>query len=489
MTNGVCVNLGSVLGGEPSALALVDLSAGADRHTYASLDARVAAIAASMDVETGMRIGLLGSNSAAFIATFFAVMRRGGIAVPMNHRFPDDTLAYIAADAELSAAYVDSGLAARLPASLPQHELWLPEASSAPGDIAQPTPGQPGLVLYTSGSTGTPKGVLLSHDSQWVMVERLRVALAGATGIIAAPLYHMNGLLFLWSLLAGGGTVVLMPRFEARAYLQAIHDYRVTVLTGVPTMLSLLLKERSLLETLDLSCVSAISVGSAPLSETLIEQVRQVFPNARISNGYGTTEAGAGMFGPHPDGIPVPSLSLGHPQPHVDVRLVGGGSPDEGMLEVRTPAAMSGYLNQPEKTAEKMASDGWISTGDIMRRDAQGFYYFVGRDDDMFNCGGENVYPGEVERVLESDPRVAECCVVPVADEIKGQKPVAFVVVAVGRSLSEQAVKDVALAKAPAYMHPRSVYFLDSMPLAGTNKIDRKRLAALAAERASTDGH
>ena len=194
------------------------------------------------------------------------------------------------------------------------------------------------------------------------------------------------------------------------------------------------------------------------------------------------------MFGPHPDGIPVPSLVLGHPQEHVQVRLVGGANPDEGVLEVRTPATMNGYLNLPEKTADKMSTDGWINTGDIMRRDEHGFFYFVGRDDDMFNCGGENVYPGEVERVLESDPRIAECCVIPVADEVRGHKPVAFVVTAVGSGLTEQDVKGIALAGAPAYMHPRAVYFVDTMPLAGTNKIDRQALTTLAAERASPDG-
>ena len=278
-------------------------------------------------------------------------------------------------------------------------------------------------------------------------------------------------------------TVVLMPRFDARGYLEAIHNHQVHVLTGVPTMLSLMLKETDLLNSLDLSSVRAISVGSAPLSETLIERVREVFPNARISNGYGTTEAEAGMFGAHPDGVPVPSLSLGYPQPHVSVRLVGGADDDQGVLQVKTPAAMSEYLNQPEKTDAKVDGDGWIDTGDLMRRDGQGFYYFVGRDDDMFNCGGENVYPGEVERILESDPRVAESCVVPLEDEIKGHKPVAFVVTAVGVTLTEEAVRQVALAGAPAYMHPRHVFFLERMPLAGTNKIDRKALTTLAAER------
>jgi acyl-CoA synthetase (AMP-forming)/AMP-acid ligase II len=181
------------------------------------------------------------------------------------------------------------------------------------------------------------------------------------------------------------------------------------------------------------------------------------------------------MFGPHPDGVRIPAVSLGYPQPHVDVRLVGGTA-NEGVLEVRTPAAMNGYLNLPEKTAEKLDADGWINTGDIMRRDDQGLYYFVGRDDDMFNCGGESVYPGEVERVLERDARIYECCVVPIADDIKGQIPTAFVVAVPGQAVDEGEVKAVALAGAPAYMHPRRVFFLDTMPLAGTNKIDRQEL-------------
>lgn len=484
------VNLGDILAGEGSALAVVDLSSGAAQsYTFDAFDAVIRNIAESMDVAENQRIGLLGVNSAAFLATFFAVMRRGGVAVPMSTKFPADLFEYIQGDAELVAAYADDALAELLPSGLERRPLpQLDDSDGQAGDVVIPAPGRAALVLYTSGSTGRPKGVLLSHDSQWAMVDRMKNVLDGAVGIVAAPLYHMNGLLFSWSLLAGGGTVVLMSRFDARGYLQAIHDHRVSVLTGVPTMLSLMLKEQDLLDTLDLTSVAAISVGSAPLSETLISEVREVFPNAHITNGYGTTEAGAGMFGAHPDGIPVPALSLGHVQPHVDVRLVGGASDDEGVMEVRTPAAMSGYLNLPEKTADKMDGEGWINTGDIMRRDEQGFFYFVGRDDDMFNCGGENIYPGEVERILETDARVAECCVVPVADDIKGQKPVAFVVPAIGQVVTEQEVKDVALAAAPAFMHPRRVYFLDTMPLAGTNKIDRKALTLLAAERATPDG-
>ncbi len=464
-------NLGACLAGASDQTALIDLSEpNATTYTFARLNSLTDGFAESLDNDRGQRIGLLAANSAAYITCLFGIMRAGGVAVPINTRFPDATVDHVADDASLIDVYADEANRHRLANARP---LSIPSPASF--SATAPPMGEPALVLYTSGSTGIPKGVELSHDSQWAMVERLRHPLAGATGIIAAPLYHMNGLLFLMSLFAGRGTVVLMPRFEARAYLQAVHDHRANVITGVPTMLSLMLKERDLIEALDLSSVASIQIGSAPLSETIVEQVATLFPNARLSNGYGTTEAGAGMFGPHPDGVRIPAVSLGYPQPHVDVRLVGGTA-NEGVLEVRTPAAMNGYLNLPEKTAEKLDADGWINTGDIMRRDDQGLYYFVGRDDDMFNCGGESVYPGEVERVLERDARIYECCVVPIADDIKGQIPTAFVVAVPGQAVDEGEVKAVALAGAPAYMHPRRVFFLDTMPLAGTNKIDRQEL-------------
>jgi acyl-CoA synthetase (AMP-forming)/AMP-acid ligase II len=144
---------------------------------------------------------------------------------------------------------------------------------------------------------------------------------------------------------------------------------------------------------------------------------------------------------------------------------------------------MTGYLNLPEKTQEVLTADGWYISGDVFRRDAEGAYYFVGRADDMFVCGGENIYPGEVEHLLEAHPDIVQACVVPVADEIKGAKPFAFVVARAGAALTEDAVKRYALENAPAYQHPRQVAFMSELPLAGTNKVDRKVLAAMAAEQ------
>jgi acyl-CoA synthetase (AMP-forming)/AMP-acid ligase II len=171
--------------------------------------------------------------------------------------------------------------------------------------------------------------------------------------------------------------------------------------------------------------------------------------------------------------------ALGHPRKGIELRLVGGDA-RQGVLHIRTPALMTGYLNRPADTATRLV-DGWYDTGDVMRRDENGFVFFVGRADDMFQCGGENVYPGEVEKLLGQHPDVAQVCVVPVADEIKYQLPVAFVVPKPGTTPSEDALRRFALDNGPAYAHPRAVWFVAELPLAGTNKIDRRTLVERAA--------
>ncbi|HSU06018.1 MAG TPA: class I adenylate-forming enzyme family protein, partial [Acetobacteraceae bacterium] len=146
------------------------------------------------------------------------------------------------------------------------------------------------------------------------------------------------------------------------------------------------------------------------------------------------------------------------------------------------PAIMNGYHKLPDATGRAMTQDGYYITGDVFRRDADGFFFFVGRTDDMFVCGGENVYPGEVEKMLEAHPAVVQACVVPMPDELKGHKPVAFVVPR--NPITEDQLRHFALANGPAYAHPRRVWLIDELPLAGTNKIDRKRLIELALEDA-----
>jgi long-chain acyl-CoA synthetase len=248
-----------------------------------------------------------------------------------------------------------------------------------------------------------------------------------------------------------------------------------------------MVRETDLIAQLDLSCVHSIAIGSAPLTDALLTQVERLFPNAVVSNGFGTTEAGPATFGPHPDGLPTPPLALGYPSPGVDWRLFDSPAPDQGVLALRTPALMRGYLNLPQVTAEKMR-DGWYVTGDVMRRDANGFFYFVGRADDMFVCGGENIYPGEVEKLLEHHPAVAQAIVVPAPDDIKGQIPVAFIVARPGTHPTADEIKQYALANGPAYAHPRFVEFRERLPVSGTHKIDRTALTREAAQLARAAG-
>jgi len=147
---------------------------------------------------------------------------------------------------------------------------------------------------------------------------------------------------------------------------------------------------------------------------------------------------------------------------------------------------MLGYHNRPD-VKPPITPDGFYVTGDVFRRDADGFHYFVGRSDDMFVCGGENIYPADVERMLERHRDVAQAAVVPIDDDIKGQKPVAFVIRKAGRALDADAVKRFALANAPAYQHPRFVWFVDELPLASTNKLDRVALQRMVQDRLVTE--
>jgi len=215
-----------------------------------------------------------------------------------------------------------------------------------------------------------------------------------------------------------------------------------------------------------------------------MDALHRALPQAAVTNAYGTTEAGPVVFGPHPQGLAQPEMSVGYPHPKVELRLVAGENrnADQGVLEMKCRALMLGYHNRPD-VPPPFTADGFYITGDVFRRDGDGFHYFVGRTDDMFVSGGENIYPADVERMLERHPDIVQAAVVPVDDEIKGQKPVAFVIAKPWRKPSEDEVKQFALANAPAYQHPRFVWFVDELPLASTNKVDRGALQRDAERR------
>ena len=479
--------------------------------THRDLDgmaARVAGGLARRGFARGDRIAILSANRAEYLAAYYGIMRAGLTAVPVNFKFPRDVIRFILRDSGAKLVFCDAARRGDCPAGLPLVDFGdseNPETSfgtllkSEPFATVEPDPDAPAMFLYTSGSSGTPKGVILSHRSHiWVAETRLgRQDLQRHRYLIAAPLYHMNALALSKLAAVGHSTIVLLPQFSARDYIAAIERWRCTMLTAVPPMIAMMLREGDLLARTDLSSVEIIRMGSAPVSQALMAAIKRTFPKAQVVNAYGTTEAGPVVFGPHPDGLPQPEMSVGYPHKLVRLRLVpqrpvdGGRLPDgeapsssnQGVLEMSCPAVMSGYHNRPD-LVRPITDDGFYVTGDVFRRDDSGFHYFVGRSDDMFVSGGENIYPADVERMLERHPAVAQAAVVPVDDDIKGTKPVAFVIPKAGQPRpSEDEIKQFALANAPAYQHPRSVWLVDDLPLASTNKLDRAALKARAAER------
>ena len=480
-------NLGSAVAGDPAAPAVIDLSGAARVFSYGEIERKSDAFARGLGargLKRGDRVAILAANSAEFLIAFLGTMRAGMVSVPVNWKLPAETVSFILDDSDARLVFYDEARRPLLRGEVPAVSLANGLRAEANFRVVDTEDGEPAMFLYTSGSTGRPKGVVLSHRSHiWVVEQRAASKPApGLRYLVAAPLYHMNALSVCQTALATGGTIVLLPGFTAGSYIDAAARYRVQALTAVPTMIAMMLRERELMEQADLSCVTSLRVGSAPLTMTLVEQIRAAFPGAALTNGYGTTEAGPIVFAPHPDGIERPPLSVGVRHPAVELRLRRDGNmvADEGVLEMRCPAMMSGYHKLPEATRKVITSDGYYVTGDVFRRDENGFHFFVGRADDMFVCGGENIYPGEVEKMLERHPAVHQVCVVPVPDELKAHKPVAFVVPRQGVKVSEQEIREFALANAPAYQHPRRVWFLDELPLAGTNKIDRKRLVEQA---------
>jgi long-chain acyl-CoA synthetase len=493
-------NLGDLVDrrADPAKTALIDLGGpgGVREYTYGDLDRLAGAVARGLGRaghRRGDRIGILSANRAEFLAAYLGTMQAGMVSVPVSYKFPRETIEYVLKDAGVSRLVVDAERLDLVFAGLPVIALdgpgaagWSAFLDTGESDVVTPAPADVAMILYTSGSTGRPKGVPLTHAGQWWPIDYRRALtpdLSRHRFLVAAPLYHMNALGLSKLALASHATIVLLPQFRAPAYIEAIGRYRCTWLTSVPTMMALVARETDLLAGTDLSSVERVGMGSAPLAQALVDRVKAIFPKALLGNGYGTTETGPVAFGPHPDGLPRPDLALGYPVPGIDLRLVDGTNRDaeQGVLELRTPALMPGYHNLPEKTAQVMTADGYYVTGDVLRRDENGFHYFVGRADDMFVCGGENVYPAEVETVLERHPQIAQACVVPLDDEVRGQMPVAFVVTMAGAGLSEREAKDWTLRHAPAFQHPRHVAFVDELPLAGTNKIDRRALAARAA--------
>jgi long-chain acyl-CoA synthetase len=479
--------------------------------TFRDLDERCNRIAnalESLGVRPGDRVALMFSNDYRFIESLLGAMRLGAVPVPLNIRMGDEAIVYVIADCEAAVLIANSEMAARAQTLLPRvphmrHFIVNGEATGKAMNYQQmlraaspvftrrkTAPDEVCLQPYTSGSTGKPKGVLLTHGGQiWNTDVLCKLEAFDDTerALVAVPLYHKNAMLgAVKPMLLCGGSVVILPGFDPVQVIRSIARYKVTYMTGVPAMFSMILSQQEELRKNDVQSLRYAVCGSAEVSTELVAGFQTAFPEAIIAESYGLTEGGPDPISNCRYGL-IKRGSCGRQIPGSQVKIVGEDgltelAPNEvGELITRNPGLAKGYWKLPEVTKQKFR-DGWLYTGDLMRRDQDGFFYFVGRKDDMINVSGENVYPKEIVDILLRHPNVRDASVVPIPHPIKGAVPVAFIVPAQNGNTSAEELKQFFLKYGAPYAYPRRIYFLDAMPLGGTGKVDRAQLVKLAAE-------
>jgi len=237
-------------------------------------------------------------------------------------------------------------------------------------------------------------------------------------------------------------------------------------------MLTMMLQEKELIESTDFTHVRHVSMASSPVSKSLFSDLKRIFSNAVIQNAYGITEVSPGMFGRHPS-KPTPDLSVGYPLPGIDYRIVNG------ILQVRSPSMLLGYN---KIITRNLTEDGYFITNDLFNVDQDGFYFFIGRADDMFVSGGNNVYPRQIETILEEHPLVKNSAVVGLDDDIKGVKPYAFI----QGNVSESVIMEYVKTQLPPSHWPRRIWNLDIIPLNSVNKVDKRKLKEVALANLNT---
>ncbi|MGY1751530.1 class I adenylate-forming enzyme family protein [Blastococcus sp. SYSU D01042] len=434
----------------PDAEALVQL--GGERVTYRQLWDRAARVAGGLraaGVQPGDRVANRLPNGNDWVFAFWGTLLAGGVVVPVNTRFAEPEVRYVVEDS--GAAHVC--------------EPGEPLPDGDPLETTDQEHTDLAGIFYTSGTTGFPKGAMTTHENFLSNVETclrcLDLGREPRTTLISVPLFHVTGCNSqLLVVTAVGGTSVIMPAFEVGAFLRAIQDERVDVLTTVPAIYWLALQQPDF-AGYDTSSVVSLSYGGAPIAPDLVHRIQQAFPTARVGNGFGLTETSSvSTYLPHEDAAEHAD-SVGYPAPVVDVDL-DAPDPDTGVGEllVRGPNVVAGYWRKPEQTAETFV-DGWLRTGDLARIDDAGRVSIVDRKKDMINRGGENVYCVEVENALAAHPAVGEVAVIGVADPMMGEKVGAVVVPLPGRTLDAAdlvsfARERLADFKVPQYVVVRS---------------------------------
>ena len=488
----------------PEKLAFIDAGKQPEwRLTYRQANRRANRLAnwlRAQGVGQGDRVAILARDGYEHLDLFFACGKLGAIHTALNWRLHWQELLGIFREVEprllvYSDDFRENVLA--LTAEYPLALLHL-DGDGLPGSghfetVLNGSPDEPvtcealeaedlAALIFTGGTTGLPKAAGVSH--RMIAWNTLNTVVHDITHedvyLNVFPMFHTGGL-FVYTLpqVIFGGTTILMRQFEPARVLDLLERERVTVFAAVPTMYQLLTTAPNWAKA-DLSALRFCTSGGAPLPVPLVETYTAE-KGIRFKQGFGMTEFGPGIFALAPEDAVRKAGSIGRPNFFVDARIVDDdnrflGPDQEGELVLKGPSYCSGYFNNPQASAEAVDARGYFHTGDVARYDSEGYFYIVDRKKDMFISGGENVYPAEIERVLYQHPAVHMCAVIGIPDPRWGEVGRACVVCKPGLSVDEAELLAFLAGRLAKYKVPRSVVFLDALPISAAGKILKREL-------------
>jgi acyl-CoA synthetase (AMP-forming)/AMP-acid ligase II len=436
-------------------------------------------------IEPGEAVVVNAPNGYDFFLICMAVIRAGGIAVPVNPQMRDEEISYVKDDsgAELIVQSAD-------------------EVMGEPVEAADVSPDDVAGIFYTSGTTGKPKGAKLSHKAllgSGAMMAAYPAMLRRDEAVSGMPVAHIAGFAILLLLACGGIPVFLLPKFRPDTALDAIEGRRATMFIGVPAMYRMMLEAGA--EDRDLRSVRLWASGADVMPEELIRRFKKMgaiatlpligasVGEAAFVDGYGMVELGGGVavrFSLPMMNLPFTS-NVVSPLPGYKLRVLDDETGEDvrigqvGELVVKGPGVMKGYHGKDDATRETITEDGWLRTGDLARRGPLGLVQFAGRKKHVIKHGGYSVFAVEVERTMEEHPDVVECAVIGLPDDRKGEIPVA--VVRLGRGdVGTKELVDWAREHMADYKAPRQVKIVDELPRTGTEKVQKDELLKLFQE-------
>jgi fatty-acyl-CoA synthase len=489
----------------PERIALIEACTN-QTITYAQWNQRANRLTNALShlgLQKGDRIAILAINSLEYLDTLFACQKGGFILQALNWRLTGEELEKLIQGAtprvliysteftdkisvlcDQSSIVLDHMIAIGEQPTLPDHHYWntwIERADSAPPPPVQCSMNDPWVLCYTGGTTGLPKAAILTHGTiTWNAINTVSSweLSANDTTILNLPLFHTGGLnVFTTPLVHAGGCSIVCQGVDIDQVFDLFAAHPITVFVGVPTML-IMMQQHQRWESADFAGCRAILSGGAPCPLPVIERFFE--KGVCFKTGYGLTEAGPNTFWMPDSDARRKAGAVGFPLFHITTRIVNEAGqecqPEEvGELRIRGPHVIAGYWNNPGATSKAIV-DGWLHTGDLARRDAEGYTYIAGRSKDMIISGGENIYPAEIESVLLGHAAVAEAAIIGVPDTKWGEVGRAIVVLRGGAYVNASELLAYTRQHLASYKLPKSVVFVNALPKTGAGKIDKKLL-------------